>query len=214
MHRVLLAVLSFVVSEQNQNDLTTYDHADYHPSWLPDGSGILFDSDRHHDPNVTITNRELYLLDLESSEIRRLTDYPDWDTFASISPDGQWITWRRVTENFDATRNAEIFVMRRDGTEVRRLTDDAAFDSYAAWSPDSRRILFSSNRGADHYEDFDIYWIRVDGSGLERITETLHEVEQIRARFSPDGRRIVYNRQYLDGRIEIHIMDSPAERRD
>jgi TolB protein len=190
-------------------DVTTLDFADYHPSWHPDGTGILFDSDRDHVPGVDITNRELYSLSLVSGEMARLTEYADWDTFASFSPDGTMIVWRRVVENFVSTRNAEIFVMNRDGTDVRRLTDSPAFDSYPAWSPDSRKILFSSNRDGDHYEDFNLFWINSDGTGLERLTETMHEVEQIRGRFSPDGSRIVYNRQFPDGRIEIHVMGTP-----
>lgn len=194
----------------NQRDLTTLDNADFHPSWNADGSQILFDSDRHHNPEKQITNREIYSLALTSGEVTRLTEFADWDTFPSVSPDGSMITWRRVVENYDSTRNAEIFVMNIDGTDVRRLTDTPAFDSYPAWSPDGRKILFSSNRDGDHYEDFNIYWINPDGTGLERLTETIHEVEQIRARFSPDGIRIVYNRQFSDGRIEIHMMDAPG----
>lgn len=194
---------------RNQRDLTTLEYADFHPSWHPDGTGILFDSDRDHTEGVEITNRELYSLALESGEVTRLTEYADWDTFASFSPDGSMIVWRRVVENFDSTRNAEIYLMNRDGSGLRRLTDNPAFDSYPEWSPDSRRLLFSSNRDGDHYEDFNIYWINTDGTGLERLTTTIHEVEQIRARFSPDGSRIVYNRQFPDGRIEIHVMEVP-----
>ena len=185
------------------------DEAAYHPKWFPDGRGIIFDSDRDHDPTDRITNREIYTMELASGTVQRLTDYPDWDTFASISPDGRKIVWRRVVDNPDGTRNAEIFVMNRDGSEMRRLTDTPAFDAYPTWSPDGRKILFSSNRDEDHYEDFNIYWMNPDGTDVERLTETLHQVEQIRARFSSDGTRIIYNRQYLDGRIEIRARPAP-----
>ncbi len=186
--------------------LTNDDAANYHARWFPDSSGIIFDSNRDHDPADRITNREIYTMNLDGTGLTRLTNYSDWDTFAWISPDGSQIVWRRVVENFDDSRNAEIFVMDRDGSNIRRLTDTPAFDSYAVWSPDGESILFSSNRDEDHYEDFNMYLMNPDGSNLRKITETIDEVEQIRGRFSPDGKRIVYNRQYMDGRIEIHIM--------
>jgi len=200
----------FIMAADGSNNrrLTEDKASNYHAKWLPDGSGIIFDSNRDHNPGDEVTNREIYTMNLEGANVSRLTNYSDWDTYASVSPEGSKIVWRRVVENFDDSRNAEIFVMDRDGENIKRLTDTPAFDSYPAWSPDGQKIMFSSNRNEDHYEDFNIYMINPDGTGLEKITDTIHEVEQIRARFSPDGKKIIYNRQFMDGRIEIHIMSA------
>jgi len=192
----------------NQRNLTPDDANDYHPKWLTNTT-FIFDSDKDHSPENRITNREIYTMDLESGAVTRITDYPDWDTFASRSPDGTKLTWRRIMENPDGSRNAEVVVMNVDGTNLVRLTNDPAFDAYPTWSADGSKIMFSSNSGADHYEDFDIYLINPDGTGRQKITETIHNVEQIRGCFSPDGSFIAYNRQHLDGRIEIHIMSAP-----
>lgn len=182
----------------------TSDAAGYwHPSWITNDQ-ILFDSDRDDSGDAEVGNKELYILSLSSGSLERLTHFDDWDTYGSVSPDGTRITWRRVIRNEDGTRNAEVFVMDRDGSNKVNLSRHAAFDSYPTWSPDGKRILFASNRDEENYEDFNLYLIDPDGTDLMKITETIAHVEQIRPMFSPDGESIIYNRQYLDGRIEIY----------
>ena len=190
----------------------TNDQAGYwHPSWISNDQ-ILFDSDRDDSGEGEISNKELYILTLSSGSIERLTHYDDWDTFGSLSPDGKRITWRRVIRNEDGSRNAEVFVMSRDGSDKINLSGHTAFDAYPTWSPDGERILFASNRDEENYEDFNLYLIDPDGTDLVKITETIAHVEQIRAMFSPDGSSVMYNRQYLDGRIEIHHLTLNRDR--
>jgi Tol biopolymer transport system component len=178
---------------------------DYHANWVSNDQ-LIFDSDRDHDGESRITNRELYLLTLSTGEVSRLTRYDDWDTYGSLSPDGKRITWRRIVKNGDGSRNAEVFVMNADGSNKINLSPHTAFDAYPTWSPDGQRILFASNRNEENYEDFNLYLVNPDGTELAKLTETRAHVEQIRPMYSPDGRAIVYNQQYLDGRIEIHIL--------
>ncbi len=182
----------------------TRDAAGYwHPSWVSNDQ-ILFDSDRDDSGEAEVGNKELYILSLSSGSVERLTHFDDWDTYGSVSPDGTRITWRRVIRNEDGTRNAEVFVMDRDGSNKVNLSRHAAFDSYPTWSPNGKRILFASNRDEENYEDFNLYLIDPDGTSLVKITETIAHVEQIRPMFSPDGESIIYNRQDLEGRIEIY----------
>jgi Tol biopolymer transport system component len=190
----------------------TNDQAGYwHPSWISNDQ-ILVDSDRDDSGEAEIGNKELYILSLSSGSIERLTHFDDWDTFASLSPDGKRITWRRVIRNEDGSRNAEVFVMDRDGSNKINLSRHAAFDAYPTWSPDGERILFASNRDEENYEEFNLYLIDPDGSDLVKITETIPHVEQIRPMYAPDGESIIYNRQYLDGRIEIYRLAVSRDR--
>ena len=97
--------------------------------------------------------------------------------------------------------------MDRDGSNIRNLTNHPDFDGYPSWSPDSRYILFASNQDSENFLDFNVYVMKADGTKLRKLTETISEVEQVRPMFSPDGTKIIFNRDYPDGRIEMHVMD-------
>ncbi len=189
---------------KNIKRITNNNFPDYHPLWI-NNDQIIFDRE------ISPKNTELFLLGQNSLISKRLTNYFERDSFGSFSPNGSKIVWRRILAEKGKKLNAELFVMNSDGSGLKRLTTHSAFDSYPHWVSDSKRIIFSSNRDGDHYEDFNIYVINSDGSGLKQLTQTLHKVEQIRARLSPDGKKIVYNRQYLNGKIDIHIMNTPDE---
>ncbi len=124
------------------------------PIGLPSHWRIVFASERSG-------NIELYIMNADGSDQRRLTDNPAEDDRPAVSPDGQWIAFQS-----DRDGNSEIYVMRVDGSELRRVTTNPGKDHLPKWSPDGRWILFSSERNGV----FDLYAIRPDGTGLRRIT--------------------------------------------
>jgi len=74
---------------------------------------------------------EIYVLDLEGREPRRLTDLgarawnPDW------SPDGQNIVFTYAPTEEDR----DIYVLDFDGSNMTQLTRSDGEDDYPRWSP-------------------------------------------------------------------------------
>jgi Tol biopolymer transport system component len=56
--------------------------------------------------------------------------------------------------------------------------------------PDGKRIIFSSNYGDPKGREFDIFMINVDGTGLERVTNT--HVFNGFPMFTRDGKKLVF----------------------
>ncbi len=112
--------------------LTSSDADDGSATWSPDGSQIAFESDREG-------NWELYVINVDGSDLRRLTDNAATDRAPDWSPDGSRIA-------FESTRDggSEIYVMEADGSNPQRLTDNQAADHGPSWSPDGSRIAFYS----------------------------------------------------------------------
>jgi serine/threonine protein kinase len=81
------------------------------------------------------------------------------------SPDGQWLLMTVSDPNED------LMICRSDGTGIRRITNDPFKDREPVWSWDGNTIIFFSDR-TGRYE---IWSIRLDGSGLTQITETTGE---------------------------------------
>jgi TolB protein len=218
---------SYITEENNElfvvntdgtgiKQLTDHPGRDGHQKFSPDGGTIVFNSERDDDGTGEISNYEIYEMNKDGTNIRRLTDFPEWDTYPSISPDGKKVLWRRVLPtggNTQSGRNSEIFVMNRDGSSPVNLTNDPAFDGYPAWSPDGSKIAFASNRAGKTAGNFHIYIMDADGSDVIKVLENDAMVEDARPQWSPDGSRLLFNRQYIadESSIDIMIVELPAE---
>src|SRR5207249_1446955 len=103
------------------------------PSWSPDGTSIVFVSNRDGNP-------EIYRMQADGSGETRLTNDKSFDSGPDWSPDGTKIVFFS-----DRTGNSDLYVMNADGSGVTRLTRDRAFfDVDPAWSPDGRKIAYAS----------------------------------------------------------------------
>jgi TolB protein len=78
--------------------------------------------------------------------------------------------------------------MHPDGSGVQPLSADVWVE-YPAWSPDGRTLAFMAQtpEGSENYE---IYVVNVDGSGLRRLTRSAGPDGW--PQWSPDGRRILF----------------------
>ncbi len=188
-------------------NLTRHPGADGHPKVSADGKRIYFNSNRESDPATFSRgymdrehNHEIFSMALDGSDVRRLTDLPDWDTYPAISPDGTQLLWRRVTATGGKSpsgRNSEVFWMDLASGLQRNLTNHQAFDGWPAWSPDGKRIAFASNRANPDFEAFDIYVANADGSNPTRVTfgdGVDGRGSWTKPSFSADGRRILCTR--------------------
>ena len=60
---------------------------------------------------------ELYISDLDGSNIQRLTDNEWYEAEVSVSPDGKWVVFGRQING-----EMDLWMMKSDGTEERQLT--------------------------------------------------------------------------------------------
>jgi dipeptidyl aminopeptidase/acylaminoacyl peptidase len=99
---------------------------DFNPAWSPDGTKIAFDR------RVTFEDAEIYVMNADGSDPKRLTNDVAPDIQPAWSPDGRLIAFQseRVSKHVP-----QIFVMNADGSNVRQLTADDAGNTAPAWQP-------------------------------------------------------------------------------
>jgi Tol biopolymer transport system component len=133
------------------------------PQWSPDGRTIAFRSDRDG-------NDEIYVVNADGTELRRLTHNSKSDGGPLWSPDGRRILFWRSNNPPGYGIRGDVWVMNADGSGERNLTRNAAHpfatDSSPAWSPDGRKILFVSDRDGNG----EVYVMNADGSRVRKLT--------------------------------------------
>jgi len=144
------------------------------PAWSPNGAAIAFMSDRHAEFDINLMGTddgdlEIYLIDSDGSNVRRLTMGAATALNPAWSPDGQWIAFQRNREGA-----YDLYIIDPGGGPHRRLTDDPRrVDGHPDWSPDGREIVFNCGPGLryEKFEIFEICVIRADGSGFRTLTQ-------------------------------------------
>ena len=111
----------------NQQRLTENRKNDELPSWSPDGTRIVFSSDRKGD----FVNYEIYVMDDDGGNLQRLTENRKNDWSPSWSPDGKRIAFS--SDRKGDWENYEIYVMDTDGGNQQKLTNHPRNDIGPAW---------------------------------------------------------------------------------
>jgi len=189
----------FVVNADGsgRRQLTRAPGDDEHPHWGSDGR-IYWDSGRTT-PDLSLPwsqhYQEVYSMAPDGSDVRQHTRCQALCTFASLSPDGSRLLYRKVLAEEGrrwnqqiAESNSEIFVADLDGSNERNLSQSPAFDGWPVWSPDAQWIAFASNRGGVPGVG-QVYVVRPDGRDLRQVTSG--DWSNVQPSFSPDGKRIL-----------------------
>jgi Tol biopolymer transport system component len=185
--------------------LTDAQGYDAEGSYSPDGTQIVFTSDRDDD-------LEIYVMNADGSNQRRLTHGKGYDGGAFFSPDAKTILYRGDRRD-DGKQNLQIRIIGSDGGNDRAITDNPIFNWCPFWHPSGRYFIFTqTDHGAfarGERPNYDLFLMKTEGGEAVRITfDPAFDGLPV---FSPDGRQVMWtSRRNGLAEAQIFIADYKA----
>ena len=126
---------------------------------------------------------DLWIVNRDGGDARRLTSGIGIETAPSFSPDGSLVAFSGEYEG-----NFDVYVVPAAGGEPKRLTFHPEPDVVLGWTPDGKSILFASPRATFYHLADQIYTVPATGGFPTELPLPIAEESS----FSPDGTHIAY----------------------
>ena len=168
--------------------LTDAGSAEYAPYWSPTGEEIAFVSSKDG-------NAEIYVMSKDGSKPRNITQNPGNDNLPHWGVDNKIYYSSEINSVFQIVR------INPDGSEKEILSDGDGNKCMPQLSPNRGKLLYYSDQDGN----YDIYTMQINGSEVRRLTN--NPLGDIRSRWSPDGKKIVFERGDKRKNQHIYIMD-------
>ncbi|MCA0377687.1 MAG: hypothetical protein LCH84_18790 [Gemmatimonadetes bacterium] len=190
--------------------------------WFLPGGNRLFFAATHHadtacppklDPSAGyvwgIDPYDIYTVDRDGKNLKRLTNYGVYTAEGVLSPDGKRIVFTSLKDG-----DLDIYTMNVDGTDVKRLTTTPGYDGGPWWSPDGTKIVYrawhyDNPQELKAYQDLlakrmirpnrmELFVMNADGSDQRQITKL--GGANFGPSWTPDGTRIIFSSNHKNPR--------------
>jgi TolB protein len=152
---------------------------------------------------------DLYVKNLRTGKVKRLTDREGYDAEATVSPKGD-----KIVFTSDRSGDLELWTMDINGENLKQVTRGLGYDGGAFFSPDGEYLVFRASRPTTAEEiekytglfkkglvapsDMEIYTCRADGSDLKQVTK-LGKANWAPF-YHPSGKKILFSSNHASQR--------------
>jgi TolB protein len=151
------------------------------PLFVNGGKQVAFRGGTKKSKRIEGYKEEIYLINLDGSRLKKLTNYPESDTTAP------WYAYKagpphlHPTENFISYASYQngkysLYAISLDGKKQWKLTNNELWEVYHEWSPDGNWLVMDvSNPEETHYDIGLLNWKTKE---MKILTDTLFHYQQ------------------------------------
>jgi TolB protein len=163
----------------------------YLPAFSPDGRQIAFAAVAEG-----ANAQDIFVMNADGSNWRRITTHPDSDTTPTWSPSGTQIAFTS-----DRTGKPQVYIMNVDGSGVRRLPLPDAEVDRATWAPAPfNEIAYYARTGSGY--DIKIHELATGQTRQITFSEGSNESPS----YSPSGRHLAFTSSRGSGLYQVYTI--------
>ena len=163
---------------------------------------------------------DIYTVDRDGKNLKRLTNFGVYTAEGVLSPDGKRIVFTSLKNG-----DLDIYTMNVDGSDLKQLTNTPGYDGGPWWSPDGKKIVYRAwhPTNADSlkaYRDLlkqhmirpnrmELFTMKADGSEQEQITNL--GGANFGPSWTPDGRQIIFSSNHKNprsGNFDLYLVNA------
>ncbi|MBI3288426.1 MAG: PD40 domain-containing protein [Elusimicrobia bacterium] len=150
--------------------------------------------------NNNTGHKEIWVMDYDGENVKRLTNNRSISLLPRFSPDGRRLAYTTYKDG-----NPDLFVLDLETGHARVFSDEQGLNVAGGFSPDGKKLLMTLSRGKSP----NLYLKALDASGeAERLTS--HFGADSTPTFSPDARQVAFVSD-RSGNPQIHVLDLPTK---
>jgi len=182
----------YLLTAEGLTRLTDDPASDEFPRWSPDGRSIAFSSNR-------TGIYQIYIMDADGSNVRRVTEAEDDAIEEGWYPDGTKLAYTEERKRTFGRSYTMWTIDLKTGTKTRLLPEFDGSSALPDFSPDASRLAFTGKRTMG----WDAFLADLRTKDIRALTKGGNAC---RPRFSPDGTLITYVSSSADGKGDIWTM--------
>ena len=110
---------------------------------------------------------DIYIIDLKTNAISRITNNSVDEWYLSFSPDSKWFAFTIQDGEKELKNLRKIYVIPSKGGKAKKLLNDFNYEPWLSfWSKDCRYIYFISQVGVNYH----LFRVSIDNDQIEQIT--------------------------------------------
>ena len=139
--------------------------------------------------------KELYVMDYDGENVKRLTDDKSIALLPRFSPDGRRIAFTSYKDG-----NPDLFLLDLETGHARAVSDEQGLNIAGGFSPDGTKLLMTLSRGRSP----NLYLKDLESGKVERLTT--HFGADSTPTFSPDARQVAFVSD-RSGNPQIYVLE-------
>lgn len=140
-------------------------------------------------------SKEIYVMDYDGENVKRLTDHRSISLLPRFSPDGRRLAYTSYKDG-----NPDLFLLDLETGRAKTLSDDQGLNIAGGFSPDGSKILLTLSR----QKSPNLFLKDLATGAVERLTS--HFGADSTPTFSPDSRQVAFISD-RSGNPQIHVLE-------
>ncbi len=135
--------------------------------WSADSRTIYVSGIRKPDAEYLRNDSEIYAVNLETLEVKTLTDRKGPDSAPAVSPNGRLIAYLGFDDRMYTNHVSSLYLMNNDGTGKHLLAGDlASSPRNVIWRRDGNAVIFTvEEKGVT-----DLFWVSLADGKVQRLS--------------------------------------------